>query len=49
LPFKGLFIGIDRYASPEINWLNCARRDARALHGLFIDSMGGESALLTDE
>jgi helicase len=49
LPFKGLFIGIDRYASPGINWLNCARRDARALHGLFIDSMGGETALLTDE
>jgi helicase len=49
LPFKGLFIGIDRYASPGINWLNCARRDARALRGLFMDSMGGETALPTDE
>jgi hypothetical protein len=49
LAFKGLFIGIDRYASPGINWLSCARRDARALHGLFADSMGGETALLTDE
>ena len=49
MAFKGLFIGIDRYASPGINWLSCARRDARALHGLFADSMGGETALLTDE
>ena len=49
MSFKGLFIGIDRYASPGINWLGCARRDAVALHGLFTDSMGGETALLTDE
>jgi hypothetical protein len=49
LAFKGLFIGIDRYASRGINWLSCARRDSRALHGLFADSMGGETALLTDE
>jgi helicase len=49
MSFKGLFIGVDRYASPGINWLSCARRDARALHGLFADSMGGENALLTDE
>jgi helicase len=48
LSYKGLFIGIDRYASPGIDWLSCARRDARALHGLFADSMGGETALLTD-
>jgi len=32
LPFKGLFIGIDRYASPGIGWLSCARRDAEGLH-----------------
>ena len=49
MPFKGLFIGIDRYASPGIDWLSCARRDAAALHGLFTDSMGGETVLLTDE
>jgi helicase len=49
LAFKGLFIGIDRYASPGIAWLGCARRDAVALHGLFTDSMGGETVLLTDE
>ena len=47
--FKGLFIKIDRYASTEINWLGCARRDARALHALFTDTLGGETALLTDE
>jgi len=38
LPFKGLFIGIDRYASPGIDWLSCARRDAPALHGFFTDT-----------
>ena len=49
MSFKGLFIGIDRYAFPGVNWLSCARRDAAALHGLFTDSMGGETVLLTDE
>ena len=49
LSFKGLFIGIDRYASPGVNWLSFARRDAAALHGPFTDSMGGETILLTDE
>ena len=34
MAFKGLFIGIDRYDSPEINWLSCANRDAKALHAL---------------
>jgi len=48
LAFKGLFIGIDRYASAEINWLACASRDATALHGLFTDTLGGETMLLTD-
>jgi helicase len=45
---KGLFIGIDRYASAEINWLSCASRDATALHALFTDTLGGETTLLTD-
>src|SRR5712692_1928747 len=48
MAFKGLFIGIDRYASAEINWLSCARRDATALHALFSDTLGGETMLLTD-
>ena len=47
--FKGLFIGIDRYASKGIDWLDCARRDATALHGVFTDTLGGETALLTDD
>ena len=46
--FRGLFIGIDRYASPDVNWLSCATRDAKALHALFGDTLGGTSALLID-
>jgi replicative superfamily II helicase len=48
MAFKGLFIGIDRYASADINWLSCARRDAVALHALFSDTFGGNTTLLTD-
>jgi replicative superfamily II helicase len=46
--FRGLFIGIDRYASPNINELSCARRDALALEAIFADTLGGETVLLTD-
>jgi helicase len=49
MAFKGLFIGIDRYISADINWLSCARRDATALHALFADTMGGDCSLLVDE
>jgi ATP-dependent DNA helicase len=49
MAFKGLFVGIDRYASADINWLSCARRDATALHALFGDTLGGDSALVVDE
>src|SRR5260370_896570 len=49
MAFRGLFIGIDRYASPGVNWLSCASRDAKALHALFTDTLGGETTLLTDE
>ena len=49
MAFHGLFIGIDRYVSPEINWLSCARRDAVALEALFADTLGGTSTLLVDE
>lgn len=45
---QGLFIGIDRYASPEIAELTCARRDAVALEALFADALLGETVLLTD-
>src|ERR1700674_1377290 len=48
--FKGLFVGIDRYASPLISNLSCAVRDAQALYGLFSDSLGtSSSTLLIDE
>lgn len=47
--FHGLFIGIDRFASTQINELTCAVRDATALHALFVDTLGvGSSVLLTD-
>jgi helicase len=49
LRFHGLFVGIDRYESPQINWLACARRDAIALHALFGDTLGGTSTILLDE
>ena len=47
--FRGVFIGIDRYSSTEINWLSCARRDATALHALFTDTLGGQTSLMCDE
>jgi ATP-dependent DNA helicase len=48
MAFRGLFIGIDRYASTEITWLSCAQRDAMALHALCTDTLGGEAILVTD-
>ena len=47
--FRGLFIGIDRYLSSEARWLNCAVRDAKVLHALFADTLGGETKLLANE
>jgi replicative superfamily II helicase len=50
LAFHGLFIGIDRFASADVNELTCAARDATALYALFADTLGNDSAvLLTDE
>jgi helicase len=49
MAFRGLFIGVDRYASTRIKWLSCARRDATALHALFLDNLGGAAELLADE
>jgi helicase len=49
MTIHGLFVGIDRYASPDINWLACAKRDAVALHALFTDTLGGSYTLLTDD
>lgn len=46
--YYGLFIGVDRYASLEIDELSCAVRDATALHALFADTFGDGGVLLTD-
>lgn len=46
--FHGLFIGINRYQSPEISNLASAVRDATALHALFSDNLGSNCQLLTD-
>jgi helicase len=46
--FRGLFIGIDRYASPAVSELSCAKRDAVALEALFADTLGGTTVLVTD-
>jgi len=46
--FRGLFIGIDRHASPAVNQLSFAKRDAMALYALFSDTLGEGGALLTD-
>ena len=49
MPLHRLFIGINRFASPRISWLSCARRDAVALHALFSDTFGAGGDLLLDE
>jgi replicative superfamily II helicase len=48
MAFRGLFIGIDQYASSAIDELSCARRDAVALEALFSDTLGGTTILLID-
>src|ERR1700676_609366 len=48
MSFHGVFIGIDQYESPDVNWLSSARRDAIALRSLFADTFGGNTVLLTD-
>jgi replicative superfamily II helicase len=47
--FHGLFIGVDRYASPDVHNLASAVRDATALHALFTDNLGTDCRLVTDE
>ncbi len=46
---KGLFIGIDKYASPDISWLNCGVNDALAIFGLFHDNLGSDATCLINE
>jgi helicase len=45
--FHGLFMGVNRYASPAINELRFAEADATALHALFKDTLTGECNRLT--
>ena len=47
--FRGLHIGIDRYADSNVQWLSGAVRDAGALHTLFADTFGASAVLLTDK
>ena len=47
MAIHGLFIGIDRYASSHIRWLDCAP-GCIALHALISDTLGSGSVLLTD-
>ena len=49
MSFRGLFVGVDRYVSPDIQELSCARRDAMAFHALFSDTLGEGAELLVDE
>jgi hypothetical protein len=44
--FHGLFMGVDRYASPEIQELRYTEQDAIALHALFADNLGDGVELL---
>lgn len=43
---RGVFVGIDRYQSPDVNELRFAERDACALHALFADTLGDGAELL---
>lgn len=44
--FHGLFMGVDRYASTDIQELRYAEQDAIALHTLFADNLGDGAELL---
>ncbi len=47
--FHGLFIGIDKYKSVEVNELKCAVRDAASLYSIFSDTFGaGGTKLMID-
>lgn len=46
---RGLFVGVDKFASPRIPNLVSAVRDANALHALFSDNLGGANVELVDE
>src|SRR5689334_21550520 len=47
--FRGLFVGMNRYRSPDIDHLKSAVRDAQALRALFCDNLGETATLIVDE
>src|SRR5690242_1045837 len=51
MAMRSIFVGINKHLDPNIRELTGARRDATALHALFVDSIPGISAelLLDDE
>lgn len=49
MAFRGLFIGVDKYASRRVNQLRFAKRDATVLYALFTDTLGQGAVLLKDE
>ena len=42
-------MGVNRYDSPDIDFLASAVHDATALHALFADNLGTDCRLITDE
>src|ERR1700726_2836257 len=46
MTIKGIFVGVDRYASPLISNLSCSARDAQALYALFADTFGASGMTL---
>ena len=46
MAFYGIFIGVGKYADPDVPELVGASRDATALHALFADSLGDPAPLL---
>jgi len=46
--FHGLFIGVDNYESPAFEQLRYAKKDAIALHALFVDTFSENATLMLD-
>ncbi|MDI5976737.1 DEAD/DEAH box helicase [Amycolatopsis magusensis] len=46
--FYGLFIGVDNYESPAFEQLRYAKKDATALHALFVDTFSENATLMLD-
>jgi helicase len=46
--FHGLFIGVDNYKSPAFGQLRYAKKDAIALHALFLDTFSEKATIMLD-